>query len=171
MDFASTIEPVAHVGTAISGCPRIPLPIPPSTPKNLYSFRKLNPPCLRLYQQDHSRGRGLTTTGQPTVSSLPQKFLPACFQWLRVSRIWRRGGHLRTNFDLIFIFRQSFSFDPAAREIPRKLPPVTRLSDTSRYTHSLIIVVATYVKSMSSPRRVSLLAAAHAAHQNTSFAS
>src|ERR1700739_3120965 len=26
----------------------------------------------RLYRQDHSRGRGLTTTGQPTVSPLPQ---------------------------------------------------------------------------------------------------
>src|SRR6266851_5477522 len=54
--------------------PSIPLPIsPPPTPKNLCPFRKLIPPSPRLYRQDHSRGRGLTTTGQPTVSSLPQK--------------------------------------------------------------------------------------------------
>src|SRR5258708_28154152 len=45
----------------------------PSTPKNLHPFRKLIPPSPRLCRQDHSRGRGLTTTGQPTVSSLPQK--------------------------------------------------------------------------------------------------
>src|SRR6266851_6137369 len=55
--------------------PSIPLPIsPPPTPKNLCPFRKLIPPSPRLYRQDHSRGRGLTTTGQPTVSTLPQNF-------------------------------------------------------------------------------------------------
>src|SRR6266404_6237948 len=48
-------------------------------PKNLYLSRKLIPPCPRLYQQDHSRGRGLTTTGQPTVSPLPQIYTPCVF--------------------------------------------------------------------------------------------
>src|SRR5204863_7525154 len=33
--------------------------------------RKLFKASPRLYMQDHSRGRGLTTTGQPTVSLLP----------------------------------------------------------------------------------------------------
>jgi len=32
--------------------------------------RKLFAAWHRLYMQDHSRGRGLTTTGQPTVSPL-----------------------------------------------------------------------------------------------------
>ncbi len=58
--------------------PSIPLPIsPPPTPKNLCPFRKLIPPSPRLYRQDHSRGRGLTTTGQPTVSHPTPKFLIA----------------------------------------------------------------------------------------------
>src|SRR5882762_10430632 len=35
--------------------------------------RKLFCTSPRLYRQDHSRGRGLTTTGQPTVSLLPLK--------------------------------------------------------------------------------------------------
>jgi len=35
--------------------------------------RKLFGVSPRLYKQDHSRGRGLTTTGQPTVSLLPLK--------------------------------------------------------------------------------------------------
>ena len=34
-------------------------------------IRKLFGASSRLYMQDHSRGRGLTTTGQPTVSLLP----------------------------------------------------------------------------------------------------
>src|SRR5690242_7532301 len=37
--------------------------------------RKLFSASHRLYMQDHSRGRGLTTTGQPTVSLLPLKIL------------------------------------------------------------------------------------------------
>src|ERR1700674_3956858 len=52
----------------------------PTHPKNLCLSRKLIPLSSRLYQQDHSRGRGLTTTGQPTVSSLPQNtcVVPSC---------------------------------------------------------------------------------------------
>jgi hypothetical protein len=42
-------------------------------PKYFYESRKLLRGCHRLYGQDHSRGRGLTTTGQPTVSLLPLK--------------------------------------------------------------------------------------------------
>jgi len=41
--------------------------------KYFHQSRKLLRDCHRLYGQDHSRGRGLTTTGQPTVSLLPLK--------------------------------------------------------------------------------------------------
>jgi hypothetical protein len=48
--------------------------IAPENSKNYLSeFRKLFRRSHRLYMQDHSRGRGLTTTGQPTVSLLPLK--------------------------------------------------------------------------------------------------
>src|SRR5260370_10543552 len=39
--------------------------------KLFHTIRKLFAGQSRLYKQDHSRGRGLTTTGQPTVSHLP----------------------------------------------------------------------------------------------------
>jgi hypothetical protein len=39
--------------------------------KYFHAIRKLFAGQPRLYRQDHSRGRGLTTTGQPTVSLLP----------------------------------------------------------------------------------------------------
>ena len=41
--------------------------------KYFHPVRKLIGGCPRLYMQDHSRGRRLTTTGQPTVSLLPLK--------------------------------------------------------------------------------------------------
>ena len=45
--------------------------------KYFHVIRKLFGGQARLYRQDHSRGRGLTTTGQPTVSLLPLKILKA----------------------------------------------------------------------------------------------
>src|SRR6266487_6713749 len=44
-------------------------------PNYFHAIRKLFGGQSRLYKQDHSRGRGLTTTGQPTVSLLPLKAL------------------------------------------------------------------------------------------------
>ena len=47
-------------------------PCIPCIAHNFFSLlRKLIDRWNRLYIQDHSRGRGLTTTGQPTVSFLP----------------------------------------------------------------------------------------------------
>jgi len=74
--LTSSALPISALGTNVraqSADPSRLSPAPFQHPKNLQQSRKLIPPCPRLYRQDHSRGRGLTTTGQPTVSSLPQK--------------------------------------------------------------------------------------------------
>ena len=71
-----TGEDLAH-GNARGGHtgvrPRLGRPIRISPVGNSRLFRKLFDGRYRLYKQDHSRGRRLTTTGQPTVSLLPLK--------------------------------------------------------------------------------------------------
>ena len=60
--------------------------------KKIQITRKLNPLRPRLYEQDHSRGRGLTTTGQPTVSSLPQNHFSFIFNGLKAGTAWKIAG-------------------------------------------------------------------------------